>query len=98
MAEAEGRLNEAERAVLAQAFGRPNATTEEVSRATAVLEACGARKTVTEALTCLCREAEGLAKALPVSLPARAMLAGAATALLPKDSTPNTAPLFKDAV
>jgi geranylgeranyl diphosphate synthase type I len=83
LAEAEGRLGDAARAVLDRAFGQAEATDGEVIAATAALEACGARAAVSDRLARLCREAMELATALPLAEPAPALLAGAAAALAP---------------
>lgn len=86
LAEAEGRLSDAQRAALGRAFRRADATHDDVAAATAALEACGARAAVTDRLARLCREAESLAAGLPVTPAARVWLAGAAAALAPKPS------------
>lgn len=83
IAEAEGRLSEAQRADLGRAFGKAEATEAEVIAAAAALEACGARAAVQARLGKLCRDAEAQAASLPLSDLARGLLAGAATALAP---------------
>jgi geranylgeranyl diphosphate synthase type I len=97
VAEAATRLDAEGNRALACAFGRGDASSEEVLRATAALEDCGARRAVAESLARLCREAEPLAYALPLSETARRMLAGAALALLPKDTAGNAVGPFRDA-
>jgi len=86
LAEADGRLDPAARRVVDGAFGRADASDEEVRRATQALEDSGARAAVTARLTRLCRDAELLAAELPLSPVARVMLAGAAAALAPRDA------------
>lgn len=81
VAEAEPRLSPSQRADLERAFGRAQATEQDVAAATAALDACGARAAVQERLRRLCTEAEALADALPWSREARVLLAGAATVL-----------------
>lgn len=76
-----GRLDDAGKQALARAFGRADASPEDVAVATYALEAAGARKAVTERLVALCNQAEALAAGLPLAEPARTMLAGAAAAL-----------------
>ena len=79
-------LDAGQRAEVERAFGRASATDAEVAAAAAALEACGARAAVTERLAQLCREAEAIARGLPLAPPAPALLAGAAAALAPGGS------------
>src|SRR5262249_44775871 len=90
LAEAEGRLDPGQREVLGRAFGRADASEDEVAAATAALEAGGARAAVTARLVKLVREAEALAMVLPLAAPAPALLVGAATALGPEGRLPET--------
>ncbi|EYF02777.1 polyprenyl synthetase family protein [Chondromyces apiculatus] len=78
---ADGRLDAAASEALRKAFGRSDATANEVAAATAALVASGARTAVEDRLDALCAEAEALAASLPVSPRAREILAGAAAAL-----------------
>lgn len=81
LAEAEARLDAAGRAAIERAFGRADATDDDVRAATAVLEASGARGAVEARLAALCDRAGRGADALPLSPRARAVLHGAAEAL-----------------
>jgi geranylgeranyl diphosphate synthase, type I len=80
---AEGLLSTEDRAALDRAFGRADASDEDVRAATAALERCGARAAVEARLRGLCAEAAALAADLPLSPRARCILTGAASALLP---------------
>lgn len=84
LAAAQGLLSPEDREALDRAFGCATATDEEVRAATAALERCGARAAVEERLRALCAEARGLAEKLPLSASGRRILAGAASALLPR--------------
>jgi geranylgeranyl diphosphate synthase type I len=86
LVEAEARLDAEARRVVDSAFGHAEASDDEVRRATHALEASGARAAVTGRLARLCRDAELLAADLPLAPAARVMLAGAATALAPRDA------------
>jgi geranylgeranyl diphosphate synthase type I len=83
LAEAEPRLNAAERAALDRAFGNLSAGEADIAAATAALISSGAMEAVRDRLKCLCREAEALALALPLADPAPELLRGAAAALAP---------------
>ncbi|AKT39929.1 polyprenyl synthetase family protein [Chondromyces crocatus] len=77
----DGRLDASGQSILDRAFGKSEATPDEVAEATALLVTAGARTAVEDRLDALCTEAERLAAELPVSARAREILAGAAAAL-----------------
>ncbi len=83
IAEADRRLSDADRAALARAFGRADASDAVVIEATAALERCGARAAVTERLIALCDEAAAYAGEIATSASAKKILAGGAKVLRP---------------
>lgn len=84
LADAEAKMSDEDRAALGRAFGKADASDEDVKAATAALVRCGARAAVEERLRALCAEAAGLAAEVPVTPRAQKILAGAASALLPR--------------
>ena len=89
LAEAEGRLDKAERRALKRVLGRSDANRAAIAAATRALETCGARAAVELRLAQLCAEADALAVELPLAARARAILRGAAGALnLPRAEAP----------
>jgi geranylgeranyl diphosphate synthase type I len=83
IAEADARLDAGGKGALARAFGREDASDDDVRAATQALSQCGARAAVEDRLRSLCAEAADLATKLPVSEHTRHIFAGAAAALLP---------------
>lgn len=77
------RLSPEDRQLIDRVLGKADAADDEVKKATAALERCGARAAVEERNRALCAEAVAIAGALPLSLRSQRILAGAALALLP---------------
>jgi geranylgeranyl diphosphate synthase type I len=82
LAEAEPRLDPRGRRALGRVLGKADAPADAIDAATRALEACGARDAVTRRLAALCARSEEAAGRLPLAPRARAVLAGAARALV----------------
>ncbi len=81
LAEADERLDRAQRRLVDAVLGNKSATASDIRAATLALEACGAREAVESRLASLLSDAEHRAASLPLSPASRELLAGAAHAL-----------------